>query len=198
MSRLLTSRIAVLAAVLFVSAWVVCEQLIGLSIGTSIVIAGVLLAFAVSAQVFRVTHSGRQQAAGEAPGPRYSMRQRPHQKPVPRRPEVLITQRVQIIVDDGGIEIKTRIVSGADLWDPYLQMRWPTVAAIGFATDRYDPIISCYAWTVDRVRHHLADAGSLTRSEWARLGELIAEATRGRLILDLAARDNPRSLGPDW
>jgi hypothetical protein len=111
---------------------------------------------------------------------------------------VLITRRVQIIVDDAGIEIKTRVADGADLWNPYLQMRCSTVAGIGFAIDRYDPIVSCYAWTVDRARHHLADAGFLTRSEWARLGKLIAEATRGRLILDLAARDDPRSLGPDW
>lgn len=197
-SRLLSSRTVIFAVVLFAAVWIVCQQLIGLGMGASIAIGGALLGIAVFTQAFRV-HSGHH-AAGEALGPRYSTRERAGGEPKPQRPEVLITQHVQLIVDDAGIEVKTRrgSIGGSDLWDTYLRVRWSRVVAIGFATDRHDPIVCCYAWTVDRVRHHIADSGFLTRSEWARLGELIAGATRGRLILDLAARDNPRSVGPDW
>jgi hypothetical protein len=200
-SRRLTSRIVVFAVVLFASAWVLCEQLIGLGMGTSIAVGGALVAIVVSTQALWATHPGRQRNVQEKLSvPEHPIRQRAYEEPRPQRPEVLITQHVQLIVDDAGIEVKTRrgSVGGADLWETYLQMRWPTVAAIGFATDRYDPIVCCFVWTVDLVRHHIADSGFLTRPEWVRFGEMIAGATHGRLILDLAARDNPRSVGPDW
>jgi len=77
-------------------------------------------------------------------------------------------------------------------------MPWSAVKAINFATDRHDPIVALYVWTAFGERHHVADSGFLTRSEWTRLGEMIAESTRGSLTLDLAGRDNPRSTSPDW
>jgi hypothetical protein len=119
--------------------------------------------------------------------------------PAPSRARTLASQHIQIIVDDVLFEVKVRRKTTAeDAWEEYLRIQWSAVRAIEFATDRHDPIVALYFWTVAGKRHHVADSGFLSQSEWARLGKMIAESTRGRLTLDLSGRDNPRSTSPDW
>jgi len=109
MSRFSTLRFVVFAVALFASAWVMCEQLIGLGMGTSIAVGGALVAIVVSTQAFRATHPRRQRKVQEKlSAPEYPIRQRAYEEPRPRSPAVLITQHVQLIVDDAGIEVKTR------------------------------------------------------------------------------------------
>jgi hypothetical protein len=125
----------------------------------------------------------------------------PHARDVParERTRTLMTQHIQFIVDDAGIRVqRKRKTAGAEVWEEHLRTQWSAVTAIGFATGRNDPIVALYAWTAAGRPYHMADSRFLNHLEWTRLSELIAEATRGRLTLDVADRHNPRSVWPDW
>lgn len=118
--------------------------------------------------------------------------------PARERDRTLVAQRIQFIVDDAGMQVRgKRKTVGGEVWEEYLRIQWPAVTAIGFATGRHDPIVALYAWAAAGNPHHVADSRSLSHSEWTQLGELIAEATRGRLTLDVASRHSPRSIWPD-
>jgi hypothetical protein len=118
--------------------------------------------------------------------------------PARKRDRTLVAQRIQFIIDDAGMQVQgKRKTVGGEVWEEYLRIQWPAVTAIGFATGRHDPIVALYAWVTAGNPHHVADSRSLSHSEWTQLGELIAEATRGRLTLDVASRHSPRSIWPD-
>lgn len=124
-----------------------------------------------------------------------------HARDIPPRERAgtLVAQRIQFIVDDAGIQVRgKRKTVGGEVWEEYLQVQWSAVTAIGFATGRHDPIVALYVWGAPGKPHHVADSLSLSHSQWTQLGELIAEATRGRLTLDVASRHDPRSIWPDW
>jgi hypothetical protein len=118
--------------------------------------------------------------------------------PARERAGTLVTQQVQFIVDDAGMQVRRkRKTIGGEVWEEHLRIQWSAVTAIGFATGRYDPIVALYVWAAAGKPHHLADARFLNNLQWTQLGELIAEATSGRLTLDAASRYNPRSIWPD-
>jgi hypothetical protein len=118
--------------------------------------------------------------------------------PPRERARTLAGQHIQFIIDDAGMQVRgKRKTVGGEVWEEYLRMQWSAVTAIGFATGRHDPIVALYAWVAAGKSHHVADSLSLSHSQWTQLGELIAEATRGRLTLDVASRDDPRSIWPD-
>jgi hypothetical protein len=117
----------------------------------------------------------------------------------PPRAQTLVTTHIKVIVDDAGLEVRTRRrAAGADIWETHLRIQWSAVTAIQFATDSYDPIVALYVYTAAGRRHHVADSGFLSQSEWTRFGKLISESSRGRLTLNLAGRRHPRSTSPDW
>lgn len=110
-----------------------------------------------------------------------------------------MTQHVQLTVDVGEFAVKKRRKTAtSDFWEDHLRLLWPDVKTIAFAIDRHDPIVALYAWTTSGRRYHVADSGFLSQSEWTELGNLISRATFGRLTLDLAGRDDPRHIWPDW
>lgn len=226
MRMLFKSGLAVaVAGALFAATWAVCEQLVGLGAGTSVAMAGVLLAIVVSGLAFwalcrpQVLRPGqwtrewdvwlqpadeRHHRRNEQPyeGPEVlgkSTRQHAPDTPTPQGARMLVTEHIKLIVDDVEFEVqKGRRTAVTDVWEEYLRVQWSAVTAIGFATGRHDPIVALYVRTAAGVRYHVADSGFLSRSEWAQLGQLIVEATHGRLILNLAERDNPRSMPQDW
>lgn len=110
----------------------------------------------------------------------------------------LVTQQVQFIVDGAGMQVRgKRKTIGGEVWEEYLRIQWSAVTAIGFAIERYDPVVALYAWAAVGRPAHVTDSRLLSHSEWAELAELIAGATRGRLTLDPASRRNPRSVWPE-
>ena len=133
--------------------------------------------------------------------PRTTIRSRPHaREDVPARelPRTLVTQQIQFIVDDVGLQVRgKRKTVGGEVWQENLRIQWSAVRAIGFATGRYDPIVALYAWAAAGKSNHVADSRLLSNLQWTQLGELIAEATSGRLTLDVASRHNPSSIRPD-
>lgn len=115
------------------------------------------------------------------------------------RVRTLVTQDLQFIVDEAGMQIRRRrITVGGGAWEEHIRVQWSAVTAIGFAIDRHDSIVALYAWAAVRKPDHLADSRSLDTLQWTQLSELIAEATSGRLTLDVASRYNIRSIWPDW
>lgn len=119
--------------------------------------------------------------------------------PAREQARTVVTQHIRFIVDDAGMQVRRkRKTVGGEVWEEYLRIRWSTVTAIGFATGRYDPITALYAWGADGRPHHVADSRFLNHAQWTQLSELIAAVTSGRLTLNLADRDNPNSMRPDW
>jgi hypothetical protein len=119
--------------------------------------------------------------------------------PARERTRRLVTQQVQFIVDDAGMQVQgKRKTIGGEVWEEYLRIRWSAVTVIGFAIGSHDSIPALYVWTAAGKPAHVADSRRLGDLEWAQLGELIIEATRGRLTLDVASRHNPKSVWPDW
>lgn len=130
-----------------------------------------------------------------------TVRSTPHAREMPARERggSLVTENIQFIVNDAGMQIRgKRKTVGGEVWEQRLRIQWSAVTAIGFATGRYDPVVALYAWAAAGRPHHVADSRFLNDLQWTELGELIAEATRGRLTLDAASRHNPRSIRPDW
>jgi hypothetical protein len=118
--------------------------------------------------------------------------------PARERARTLVTQHIQFIVEDAGMRVrKKRKTIGEEVWEEHLHIQWSAVTAIGFAIGRYDPVVALYAWAAPGNPHHLADSRFLNNLQWTQLGELIAEASSGRLTLDVASRYNPRSIWPD-
>jgi hypothetical protein len=118
--------------------------------------------------------------------------------PARERARTLATQRIQLTVDDAGMQVRRkRRMIGGEVWEEHIRIQWSAVTAIGFATGRYDPIVALYAWVAVGKPHHLTDSQFLDNLQWTQLSELVAEATSGRLTLDVAGRYNPRSIWPD-
>jgi hypothetical protein len=135
----------------------------------------------------------------EKPGITGTSTPRARDIPAQARARTLVTQHIRFIVDDAGMQVRRkRKTVGGEVWEEHLRIPWSAVTAMGFATGRYDPIVALYAWGAVGKPHHVADSRFLNQVQWTQLGELIAEATRGRLILDVAGRDDPRSIRPDW
>jgi hypothetical protein len=188
--------LAVVAA-LFTAAWAVCDQLIGLGAGTSFAVAGVLSVIVVPWLAGSVPRRREHRVNPDTLGK--STRRDVRDADARQHARTLVTQHIKLIVDDAGFQVqKMRRTGAAGVWENYLQICWREVKAIAFATGRYDPIVALYAWTTAGVRHHVADSRFLSQPEWIKFGVLISEATHGKLTLDLAGRDDPRSLGPDW
>lgn len=214
------------AAALLVATWSVCDQVAGFDAGTSFAVSGGLLAVVAAGLGFWVLCRLQVPGSGRRPGGRDTRsqlverdgryaeqrRQSPEKhavagqarrqamgRPSPqRRRPPLVTKRVKFIVDDVEFLVQKNLGSaGTDIWEDYVRIPWSDVTAIGFTTDRYDPVVALYAWTASG-RLHVADSTFLRGSECAQLSKLISEATGGRLTLDLAGRDNPRSMPPDW
>lgn len=150
--------------------------------------------------VERTARSGeRGRALPEKPG--ITGRSTPHAREIPARDRArtLVTQHVRFIVDDAGMQVRgKRKTAGGEVWEEHLRIQWSAVTVIGFATGRYDPVVALYAWAAAGKPHHVADSRFLSQLQWTQLGELIADATRGRLTLDVAGRYNPKSIWPDW
>lgn len=72
------------------------------------------------------------------------------------------------------------------------------MTGLRFSIGSHDSIVALYAWAAAGKPVYVADSRVLDRLQWTQLGELIAGATSGRLVLDLASRDDPRSIWPDW
>ena len=72
------------------------------------------------------------------------------------------------------------------------------MTGLGFSIGSRDSVIALYAWAAAGKPHYVADSRTLDHLQWTQLGELIAGVTSGRLTLDVASRDDPRSIWPDW
>lgn len=122
------SLAAVVAAALFAVAWVLCDQLAGLGAGGSSAAAGVLaiVVFGLTARVtrperprvqhFRSAHAkpdglgreiGAQPRRGELPErPGVTGRSTPHAGDMLVRDGTVLTQDIQFIVDDAGMQVR--------------------------------------------------------------------------------------------
>jgi len=130
-----------------------------------------------------------------------TVRSAPPARDIPAREHArtVVTQDIQLIIDDAGMQVRSkRKIVGAEFWEEHVRIQWPAVTAIGFATGRHDPVVALYAWGAGGKSHHVADSRFLDDLQWTRLGKLIAEATQGRLTLDVDSRRDPRSIRPDW
>lgn len=118
--------------------------------------------------------------------------------PAMDRVRTLATKDIQFIVDDTGIQVHgKRKTIGGDVWEEYVRIQWSAVTAMGFAIGRHDSIVALYAWAAAGKSYHLVDSKSLDNLQWTQLETLVAEATGGRLTLDVASRYNTKSIWPD-
>jgi hypothetical protein len=118
--------------------------------------------------------------------------------PVREQTRTLVTPHMQFIVDDAGMQVQRRRKTvGGEVWKEHLRISWCAVTSIGFATGRHDPIVALYAWPAAGKPNHVADSRLLNDLEWTQLGELVAEATCGRLALDVGGRYTPKSIWRD-
>jgi hypothetical protein len=124
----------------------------------------------------------------------------PRARDIPKRERTrtLVTQHVHFIVNDAGMQVRRkRRTTGGEVWEEHVRIQWSTVTAIGFATGRHDPIVALYAWVAIGKPHHLSDSRFLDNLQWTELSGLIADATNGRLTLDVGGRHDPKSIWPD-
>jgi hypothetical protein len=131
--------------------------------------------------------------------PRVTGRSTPHAGDMPVRNGTVLTQDIEFIVDDAGMQVrrKRKRLAG-DVWEERLRIRWSTVGGLGFSIGSHHSVVALYAWAAAGKPQYVADSRALDHSQWAQLGALIAGATSGRLALDMASRDDPRSIWPDW
>jgi hypothetical protein len=81
-----------------------------------------------------------------------------------------------------------RTLGGIDCWEIHLALRWAEVLRLSFDRDRYDPILSLYAYLVcGPPRRHVLDATRLDNHEWPQLRDIISLHTGGRVVLELPA-----------
>jgi hypothetical protein len=126
-------------------------------------------------------------------------RSTPYAGDMPVRNGTVLTQDIQFIVDDAGMQVRRKRKRPAgDIWEERLRIRWSAVRGLGFSIGSHDSVVALYAWAVAGKPHYVADSRALDHLQWAQLGALIAGATSGRLTLDLASRDDSRSIWPDW
>jgi hypothetical protein len=115
------------------------------------------------------------------------------------RDRTVLTHNIQFIVDDAGMLVRGKRKSPAgDVWEERLRIGWSEVTGLGFSIGSHDSVVALYAFTAVGKPRYLADSRVLGRSQWTRLGELIAGATSGRVTLDVASRDDFPSIWPDW
>jgi hypothetical protein len=130
--------------------------------------------------------------------PEGSGRSTPHAEDMHAREGIVLTQDIQFIVDDDGMRVRgKRTMAVGVVWEERLRIHWPAVTALGFSTGSFDPIVALYAWVKAGKPHYVADSRVLNHAQWTQLGKLIAEATSGRLTLDVASRHDPKSIWPD-
>ncbi len=137
---------------------------------------------------------------GELPErPEVTGRSTPHAGDMHVRDGTVLTQDIQFIVDNAGMKVRgKRKTPAGDVWEERLRIRWSAVTGLGFSIGSHDSVIALYAWAAAGKPHYVADSRALDHLQWTQLGELIAGATFGRLTLDVASRDDPRSIWPDW
>lgn len=145
-----------------------------------------------------VTRSGEHgDERSERPG--VTGRSSPHAGDIPVRNGTVVTQDIQFIVDDAGMQVRRkRKRPTGDVWEERLRIRWSAVRGLGFSIGSHDSVVALYAWAAAGTPLYVADSRTLDHLQWAQLGALIAGATSGRLTLDVASRDDPRSIWPDW
>ena len=217
------SLAAVVAAALFAVAWVLCDQLAGLGVGESSAAAGVLaiVVFGLAARMTRparprVQHLRSAHAkpdglgwqigalpcdvlSGPAARSGSTGRSTPHAGDMHAQDGTVLTQEIQFIVDDAGMQVRgKRKTPTGDVWEERLRIRWPAVTGLGFSIGSHDSVVALYAWGAAGKPYYVADSQVLDHLQWTQLGELIAGATSGRLTLDVASRDDLRSMWPDW
>jgi hypothetical protein len=76
----------------------------------------------------------------------------------------------------------------------HLELGWTAVSAMRFDNDSRDPVIALYAVTTQNQRRHMMDSKHLSRPEWSTLASMVAGASGGRVTVDLAGRETPRSI----
>jgi hypothetical protein len=115
------------------------------------------------------------------------------------RDRTVLTRDIQFVVDDVGMQVRgKRKTPAGDVWEERLRIRWSAVTGLGFSIGSHDSVVALYARAATGKPHYVADSRVLDHLQWTQLGGLIAGATSGRLTLDVASRDDPRSIWPDW
>lgn len=112
----------------------------------------------------------------------------PQSGDMPVRDRTVLTHDIQFIVNDAGMQVRGKRRSPAgDVWEERLRIGWSEVTALGFSIGSHDSVPALYAFRAVGKPHYVADSRVLGRSQWTRLGELIAGATSGRVTLDVAS-----------
>jgi hypothetical protein len=137
---------------------------------------------------------------GELPkGPGVIGRSTPHAGNMHVRDGTVLTRDIQFVVNDAGMQVRgKRKTPTGDVWEERLRISWSGMTGLGFSIGSHDSVVALYAWAAAGNPHYVADSRVLDNLQWTQLAELIARATSGRLTLDVASRDDPRSIWPDW
>ena len=111
-------------------------------------------------------------------------------------PSALTTEFVRFTVDRSGFAVrrKRRGASGGVEWMVHLELAWTAVRQLRFDNDGRDPVMALYAVTTGGQRRYMMDSKHLSRPEWSTLATMVAGASGGRVAVDLASRETPRSI----
>jgi len=103
---------------------------------------------------------------------------------------------IEFTADRSGIKVRHQAAAsrGRGGWRTSVDLGWGEIERLVFDTDHRDPIVSLYAVRFAGGRVHVVDSRSISETSWEKLAARIPALTEGRLIVDLAQRDNP---GPD-
>lgn len=117
----------------------------------------------------------------------------------PLRPMIVRSTKkgIEITADLSGISVRHRAAGrrGTEGWRTRANLAWADIDTLVFDSDWRDPVVSLYAVCISRgPRVHLVDSRSITKASWEQLVSRIEQLTFGRLVIDLARRDDP---GPD-
>jgi hypothetical protein len=147
------------------------------------------------------TRPHAQPGQGPRTAPARDSQPRPRQRSAAGRGRAggtITTKRFEITVDRDALTVKrSQQTAGGPVTRPHIDLPWPKVIRLEFATGYHDPVISLYAYTAEGRREHVMDSSHLTEADWARLSAMIADSTGRRVTLDLSGREAPGGIRPD-
>jgi len=74
-------------------------------------------------------------------------RSTPYAGDMPVRNGTVLTQDIQFIVDDAGMQVRRKRKRPAgDVWEERLRIRWSAVRGLGFSIGSHDSVVALYAW----------------------------------------------------
>ncbi len=99
--------------------------------------------------------------------------------------------RARVTANSGGLVVDRQQGSS---WTRYIELGWDLVTKLYFSVGTHDPLVALYATTTGGKREHLVDSRQLSSAQWSEVASAVVALTSGRVVIDLSARADPRSV----